>query len=699
MTQTVGEPTWPEERQWRYDDWVNALCDRYFAEDTAELPVLFFIDEVTLAELHPSGSADVAAASLSDVVRLGLAFRDPKGYFRAYEDKARRWKIAGGEGCPPMLPLLAVCVLAATKMGSGTVSPQNYRHHLCALLGLPDTEMPDGFRDSMYILWAYLDWWLEVKHGGARGRSTIVEDSHFTHIGYPLSQTLFRTADRSRLDEFFRWIGLSPGESLPAEELVAYFRAWAPNRGLSPGAQRMLDRAEYAPTLGRILTSYALQWDGTRSARAGARSVALRLVLDAFPTIDLAFGALQPQGFPDRLTGEHRGRTIHAEATDGVYEVARLSPNDRVLRSGLTLRNGDCTLTFRGGPIHVLELNEYLGGWCDVDTLAPGIRHWLLVAPEAWADVARLLNANAQPGWRADLWSNEDLRDWRLLRDVVLETVELRGSLGALEILRPTNRHRIALTGGLPLAASSSYLLGGLPDLWLPPAPDGGAGVQARLDGEPLPTESAHIRLAGFVEDTGSCEHTLVIDGGARRALPVIAPSLRSPPPQDLPSHQLQLGVDGGPCVYRPAGRSGDSDIRVSGALVTGPAVPPRRQPVLLKRQAVGAWLLGARAGEMEAVAAPPAPSWLGSVNLSARRYEHAPVVDTCWAIEEWRLEPVRRARLLNPLKPVLSAETPTDQLLAWAELFLAKTEVSADAADLWEEYGLVALEILEAVS
>jgi hypothetical protein len=697
MAQHVDDPATPEEREWRYDDWAAALCERFFSEEAAGLPVLFFIDEVTLADLHPSGDGETAVASLSSTVRLGLAFRDPKGCFRAYEDKARRWKIAGGEGCPPMLPLLAVCVLAATRMGSGSVSPQNYRHHLCALLGLPDDKMPDGFYDSMYILWGYLDWWLEVKHRGERGRSTIVEDSHFTHIGYPLSQTLFRTADRSRLDEFFRWFGLVPGEALPGDELVSYFRAWTPDKGLSPGAHRMLERSEYAPTLGRILTSYALQWDGTRSARTGSRNATLRIVLDAFPTIDLAFGALQPDGFPDRLSAEFRGRTIHAEASDGVYEVARVKPNDRVLRAGVTFRSGDCTLAFPGAPIHVLALDESLGGWSNVDTLAPGERHWILVAPEVWADTARILRANAQPDWRADELRADELRGWRLVRDVVVESAASGGSLGDLDVLRPTNRHRIALTGGLPLSASGSYMLGGLPDLWLPPAPDGSAGVQARLDGQLLPGESAQVRLADFVEDAGSREHTLVIDGGARRALRVIQPSLCAPPKQDLPSHDVVLGDDGSPSVHRPAGRGGDqADIRISGAYVSGPAVPARRQPVLLKRQAAGAWLLGANPTELEPVSAPPAPSWLGAVNLSARRYEHVPTIDAVWAIEEWQLEPIRRARLLNPVDPIELGETPTETMLAWAEMFLAETEVADDARDLWEMYGMLALEIVE---
>jgi hypothetical protein len=212
--------------------------------------------------------------------------------------------------------------------------------------------------------------------------------------------------------------------------------------------------------------------------------------------------------------------------------------------------------------------------------------------------------------------------------------------------------------------------------------------------------KSAQVRLADFVEDTGSCEHTLMIDGGARRALRVIQPSLHTPPAQELPSHELVLGADGSPSVYRPAGRGGyQADIRISGAYVSGAAIPARRQPVLLKRQAAAAWLLGASPAELEPATAPPAPSWLGAVNLSARRYEHVPRIDAVWAIEEWRLEPIRRARLLDRVDPVGLDGAPTDDMLAWAQMFLAQTEVADDARDLWEMYGVLALKILAGLS
>jgi hypothetical protein len=241
-----------------------------------QLPVLFFIDDDVLSDLHPSGDKAVAVESLSRSVRSGLVQPQPNGYFAGFERQGRRWKLAGGEARPPFLHVLALCVLAATRMGTGKVAPTNYRHHLCALLGLDDGKMPIGFRESLYYLWDVLTWWLDVRNGGALGISTVVEDKRFTHIGYPISQTLFRRSDARQLDDFFRWIGLQPGEAIDDDVLVAHFRAWAPGRGVSAGAVRMLAERQFDAAMARILAAYARHWDGTRSDVTAARRAALR---------------------------------------------------------------------------------------------------------------------------------------------------------------------------------------------------------------------------------------------------------------------------------------------------------------------------------------------------------------------------------------------------------------------------------------
>ena len=79
-------------------------------------------------------------------------------------------------------------------MGTGSVAPTNYRHHLAALLEVPNHEMPAGFRESLYIMWAWFGWWLDDLHNGELGLSTVTSDPnpYRSHIGLPLSQTLFQ---------------------------------------------------------------------------------------------------------------------------------------------------------------------------------------------------------------------------------------------------------------------------------------------------------------------------------------------------------------------------------------------------------------------------------------------------------------------------------------------------------------------------
>src|SRR5688500_16556044 len=102
---------------WGWRQWCAALASHFFGEHAAHLPVLFFIDEDLLASLHPSGDATVAVESLARAVRDDLCAPEPHGYFAKLEKRGRIWKLGGGEGDPPFLHLLAVCVLAASRMG------------------------------------------------------------------------------------------------------------------------------------------------------------------------------------------------------------------------------------------------------------------------------------------------------------------------------------------------------------------------------------------------------------------------------------------------------------------------------------------------------------------------------------------------------------------------------------------------------
>src|SRR5439155_21433892 len=128
-------------------------------------------------------------------------------------------------------------------------------------------------------------------------------------------------ADQSRLAEFFQWIDLEPGEQISGAELLAYFRVWAPARGLSSGAQHMLTSSDYVEALERILAGHAARWDGTRIPGSSDRQVRVLFVLRAFPQLSAELMCGQPEGVPREVEARApNGSILMQESVEGWYD-------------------------------------------------------------------------------------------------------------------------------------------------------------------------------------------------------------------------------------------------------------------------------------------------------------------------------------------------------------------------------------------
>lgn len=677
----------PTDSDWGPTEWCSALEQRFFGEQFAQLPVMFFVDDSVLAEIHPGHDRDHAVASLCHAVRVGLTRSASRGYFDRLEHAGRRWKLDGAAGAPPFLHLLAVCVLAASRMGTGNVSSTNYSHHLCRLLDVPDRDMPRGFRDSLYYLWDTLTWWLDDANAGRLGLSTVVEDSAFTHIGRPISQTLFRGADCVKLDDFFRWSGMDPAEQEEEATLVALFRAWPGRVGLSSGAARMLKDRQFDQVIGRILVGYARTWDGTGSRASSTRRASLRVVVQVFPRVKVMLGALQPDGFPNRLQGPLAGRVLTADATDGVFSVAG-EVNSRLLARGLKLGSADCQLTLGGSDVFVLALDADLGGWASVDSIDPGARHWILVSASQRTETLAEVDRWAQErGVTTEL--SGALGGWCLIRDVIFDgAADLKGALGDH---KPSPRRRFSLRGGLPLKLASTYLAGGAPDVWLPARPQGDASLVPRLDGKPLPARSEQVRLAKFVQ-VQSGDHEIQWAGATRRFSTLESTRIAIDTTQ-TPEHHLAAKEDR-VVEHHAAHLDGGEGITVQGAIVNGPSVPSRPAPALVNRAAQRAWLLGARVGEVHEVRAPARPEWIKRVGLLDRKYEARADFEIAWLVEERRLEPLLQIRAVVAAEPEPPGVDPASDEQAWTKLISTATlmDRSASACERLERFRALAV-------
>jgi len=701
-----GRSDKPERRNWQHEDWVRALGEHFFPEDAKGHPVIFLVDDETLASIHPSGVAKTAVDSLTEVVRRRLTPGRPNGVFDGIYREASKWRYGTDTAdFPPSLPLLAVCVLAASRMGTGGFTAANYRGPFGTSLGLSTERIPPGYESCVPPLWRQLEWWLEERQRGARGRSTIAVTDHRSNIGYAVSQTLFSGSDEGRLADFFRSIELQPGEQISGAELLAYFRVWAPKRGLSAGAHRMLEEPEFAGVLDRILSAHAERWDETRIPGTNQRQGRVLVRVRAFPRPTINLMAPQPDGFPARFPVRSPRGAVEMVATQkGWYDAVPIEASDHVLMDGATLEGVEFSLRLHGGRLHVLRINAEAGGWTSVDTLRPGERHWILVHESLWKDVQQFLERKAGADCQEDERIRATFPQWHLLRDVVIDS-SYEGDLPSeLRVLLPTIRNRLSLEGGLPIRGSDSYLVGGEPDLWRPIDLVGqgmAACVESPNGTRELPGSEALVRLSELEPRLPAGEHRIIVPGAFARTFRTVPSALEHPREVPEVGHRLDLDDRGRVVAYWPPEtvNAGEDlpDAVIRGAAIQGGRVPevgPR--PVLVHRAATYGVMLGARPGHRQGThAPPPAPRWMQDRGMSDLLYDVVPAFEAVWLITTWGAERTRRAHLVNDVPPAEPLEDE-EAVAAWAEEFLAEAVVRSEDRLRWDQYVARAREVTD---
>jgi hypothetical protein len=96
-----------------FGNWQEKLTHAFF-DSHSDVSVIFFTDDDELRELAPD-SPD-AAADLAAAVAELVDPRRKAGMFDAAADVASRWRAGSRHKPPPTLPILALSVLAATRM-------------------------------------------------------------------------------------------------------------------------------------------------------------------------------------------------------------------------------------------------------------------------------------------------------------------------------------------------------------------------------------------------------------------------------------------------------------------------------------------------------------------------------------------------------------------------------------------------------
>ncbi len=615
-----------------YQTWNRALAKRFFRTDCSGRPVYLSVDDEELEELAPriGVAPEGAAAALTEAVKREFTYSPMSGMFREFFRATTKWRKDPSADPPPYVALLASAVLAGSKMArdvSHGVASHNYYRRYNELFGWdPDSGQPDGF-DLLSRLWKDLDRWLDEDNSGQLGTSTVPEHPFPAHVGYPISQCLLRESDRRRLTEFFRAVGLEPGEEITPGQLFTYLRNWSnPGCGLSEPAVKVITGARGSVTkeIAEIAHAELAGWGGELLDERGRQRGELALVLELKAGgrwVNAMLWPRRPEGFPAAMAVTTRGgkqAELKAAGKNWYGPVAVLLRN-RELDAGLVLEGDEFSFAYQAARVVPLAESDELGRWVSVRQVEASKPHCVIVHTPLLGPVRRFLDAHAEPGWCEAPGSGNLPEGWR-----VLQRVRITSSVAPEEpYLKPLAPHfgtTSSFEGGLRVKRRQ-YLIGGEPDLWVSVAP--GDEPEVTVDGErvELSGPATEIRLSESGLKPG--DHSVRIGGLTRKFTTFPGFELVSAAGTGSLSHLLRKGRGYVPLHAGPEEVSSEDParetVRVSGVSVTAhpddlpqPLVPPVLLPAGFRSYVV----IGRSPAEVLETEGPAEPEWLRQIGV-----------------------------------------------------------------------------------
>lgn len=606
-----------------YEEWQRVLSDAFLFPH--EGPTVFFLDDSEITRLLPE-SAD-AGRHLAAAVRSRVNLAEGRSMFRSITAAYRRWELGSRAEPPPVLPVVAITVLAATRMRSNSEARStNYYLRLAQAL-LPDAAQQEvealrndlreggAFLDAVEI-WRGLHSWLEAQ-GGSVGVSTIRDHPHLPRIGYPLSQALVRQSDRLALTRLFQALDFRPDSTPDGGVILGALDIWtsALQNRLSDGFMRALGDTDIRPLLAAVVEAHAQAWDGRVLTNDGKQRIPMHLGID-LDAWEARWIFVVPADGPDALTvfDTNSGQEVELTASPDLARYdASISPavSPDLLLSGVRLNGMAYTADFPPAPVIFLLPDPYTGAWSSVAGMLPFEEHVVAISAIYAEEFQHLLREAAAVGWRLipqrgsmlipnyALFQNVRFTDAQALELVLSRLPRLRG-IGVAPAVIP----RARFVRGLPIATTISathYLVGGEPDLLLPSGPDPRDAI-VTLDGrqEILRANGFPLELRRFVSGTG--RHVVDADGQE-----IAFTTLEGGPDPSAPvgtaalgwTSELQMGGTGQP-------------LAVVGALA---ADLNRVTAVLARRGRDESWLLH-RDGYAERITESAPPSFLSSIDI-----------------------------------------------------------------------------------
>ncbi|EEW50136.1 hypothetical protein HMPREF0290_1245 [Corynebacterium efficiens YS-314] len=511
-----------------YAAWQGKLEKYFFSRPNH--PVLIYVDEAELSNIY-SDQANAVESLRSAILEYLDPARDNVP-FEQVEKLVKRWKLGDRVQAPPVLPLLAMTVLAASRMEkSQDRGAGNYYDPLAELL------LKDGYTDAFVTklreksslllvdFWELLHNWIESR-GGTVGLSTIRTLPSRKRIGYALSQAMVKGSDRRILFQFFSDLDLSNRQIPHPQVLLDKLQKWdSPTRRFSSFFRKFLNSHSDQELLAEVVHQLAESWDGEQIATSvESRSTGCTAHLSINPYEEEIAWAIEISE-DDPAQSLRMGNFILDlfKLLDPEWRLAQIPESYTVtsIMKGMALAVGKRGVVFRASPILFLRDDPVTGGLLTVEDPMSGEAYVLCCEQHLLRKIERFFGSYFHN--RVEVLEIPSLK--RQMGSAILVSIagfksedELSRfrrafNLGAQRSLSISKRPK--MRGGLRLSTnlvSDLYLTGAEPDIVGIPVQDR-ESFSIEISGKPstVSITSGVLRLREFGLQAGY--HTVSVKG------------------------------------------------------------------------------------------------------------------------------------------------------------------------------------------
>ncbi|WFG36261.1 hypothetical protein GKN94_11355 [Candidatus Lucifugimonas marina] len=257
-----------------YSELNEAVGREIFSVDNQFKPVYIDLENDILKRIvGAKQSAKKAEQALVSTVKDNLILDRSEGHtFQKFNRAISGWITRDPDGLPPHLGLLAVFSRVAQNMGSKDgLSTANFYMRLERLFGQKfDSKIRHHYPDVARRYYGLLNRWLE-RQDHRYGVPTAYSFDSRVHVGLPISQSLLREADRSKLHELFETYDLRPNETMSRTDMGRLIDGWIRSSTINKYVKGLWssDRAAARERISTVASLELSTWSGPKRRRSG----------------------------------------------------------------------------------------------------------------------------------------------------------------------------------------------------------------------------------------------------------------------------------------------------------------------------------------------------------------------------------------------------------------------------------------------